>query len=64
MLPPVMGSMLEFGTIENPEQLRIYLSGDTVMVQELRQIPVRFPGIDAGVQHLGGTTPAAGQWSQ
>src|SRR6195952_5529838 len=60
LLPPVMGSMLEFGTTEHPEQLRIYLSGDTLMVQELRQIPARFPDIDTGVLHLGGTTLPGG----
>jgi L-ascorbate metabolism protein UlaG (beta-lactamase superfamily) len=60
LLPPVMGSMLEFGTIANPEQLRIYLSGDTLMVQELKEIPARFPAIDAGVLHLGGTTLPGG----
>jgi L-ascorbate metabolism protein UlaG (beta-lactamase superfamily) len=60
LLPPVMGSMLEFGTIEHPGQLRIYLSGDTLMVEELRQIPDRFTDIDAGVLHLGGTTLPGG----
>lgn len=60
LLPPVMGSMLEFGTTERLAQLRIYLSGDTLMVQELQQIPVRFPDIDAGVLHLGGTTLPGG----
>jgi L-ascorbate metabolism protein UlaG (beta-lactamase superfamily) len=60
LLPPVMGSMLEFGTVERPAQLRIYLSGDTLMVEELRQIPDRFSNIDAGVLHLGGTTLPGG----
>jgi len=55
-----MGSMLEFGTLDQPAQLRIYLSGDTLMVEELREIPVRFRDIDAGVLHLGGTTLPGG----
>jgi L-ascorbate metabolism protein UlaG (beta-lactamase superfamily) len=31
------------------------VSGDTLLVDELREIPVRFESIDAGVLHLGGT---------
>ena len=53
MLPPVMGTMLEFSS--NGGTRRLYISGDTLMVDELREIPVRFEAIDAGVLHLGGT---------
>jgi L-ascorbate metabolism protein UlaG (beta-lactamase superfamily) len=52
-LPPVMGSMLEFA--DGSARRRLYVSGDTLLVDELRQIPVRFQSIDAGVLHLGGT---------
>lgn len=55
LLPPVMGSMLEFGPIDGPVDLRVYLTGDTLLVDELHQIPQRFPDIDAAVLHLGGT---------
>jgi L-ascorbate metabolism protein UlaG (beta-lactamase superfamily) len=55
LLPPVMGSMLEFGPVAGPVQLRVYLSGDTLLIEELRQIPQRYPSIDAAVLHLGGT---------
>ncbi|HEY0168729.1 MAG TPA: MBL fold metallo-hydrolase [Jatrophihabitans sp.] len=55
VLPPVMGSLLEFGSLSRPVQLRMYLTGDTLFVDDLREIPVRYPVIDAAVLHLGGT---------
>ncbi|MDQ1744295.1 MAG: hypothetical protein QOE23_2634 [Pseudonocardiales bacterium] len=55
VLPPVMGSLLEFGPITGPVRLRMYLTGDTLFVEELHEIPVRYPAIDAAVLHLGGT---------
>jgi L-ascorbate metabolism protein UlaG (beta-lactamase superfamily) len=38
-------------------QLRkcLYISGDTVVFNELREIPKRYPGIDLALIHLGGT---------
>ena len=60
LLPPVMGSMLEFGPLSGHVQLRLYLSGDTLLIDDLRQIPGRFPDIDAAVLHLGGTTLPGG----
>ena len=54
LLPPVMGSMLEFGGPDGDTR-RVYVSGDTLFVEELREIPRRFPVVDAGVLHLGGT---------
>ena len=55
LLPPVMGSMLEFGPLSGESGLRVYLSGDTLLIEDLREIPRRYPGIDAAVLHLGGT---------
>ncbi|MCV7280909.1 MBL fold metallo-hydrolase [Mycolicibacterium flavescens] len=52
-LPPVMGSLIEFS--DGTNRCRLYVSGDTLMVDELREIPVRFDSIDVGVLHLGGT---------
>lgn len=52
-LPPVMGSMIEFS--DGSAHRRLYVSGDTLFVDDLREIPVRFDSIDAGVLHLGGT---------
>lgn len=60
LLPPVMGTMFEFGHLGGPVQRRLYVSGDTLMVDELREIPVRFNSIDAGILHLGGTRLPAG----
>src|SRR3954471_1876843 len=40
VLPPVMGSLLEFGPLTGPVQLRMYLTGDTLLVDDLREIPV------------------------
>lgn len=55
VLPPVMGSMLEFQTPENETRLRLYISGDTLVHERLREIPRRYPGIDLALLHLGGT---------
>jgi L-ascorbate metabolism protein UlaG (beta-lactamase superfamily) len=55
LLPPVMGTMIEFRSAREEWRRRIYVSGDTLMVEELEEIPVRFPSIDAGLVHLGGT---------
>lgn len=55
VLPPVMGSLLEFGPASGEVELRMYLTGDTLFVDELHEIPVRYPLIDAAVVHLGGT---------
>jgi L-ascorbate metabolism protein UlaG (beta-lactamase superfamily) len=60
LLPAVMGSMLEFGTTDNPLQRRLYVSGDTLLIDELGEIPLRFSAIEAGIVHLGGTRLPAG----
>jgi L-ascorbate metabolism protein UlaG (beta-lactamase superfamily) len=59
-LPPVIGTMLEFGPAGGGPQRRLYISGDTLLIDELAEIPVRFQSIDAGVLHLGGTRLPAG----
>jgi L-ascorbate metabolism protein UlaG (beta-lactamase superfamily) len=56
LLPPVMGSLLEFGPIAGEVELRIYITGDTLFIDDLREIPRRYPSIDAAVVHVGGTT--------
>jgi L-ascorbate metabolism protein UlaG (beta-lactamase superfamily) len=53
-LPPVMGSMLEFGTVDET-RLRLYISGDTLVHEQLKEIPRRYPEIDLALLHLGGT---------
>jgi L-ascorbate metabolism protein UlaG (beta-lactamase superfamily) len=55
LLPQVMGTMLDFETATGKHPLRIYISGDTLMYKELREIPKRYPDIDLALLHLGGT---------
>ena len=54
-LPPVMGSMLEFQPREGRTALRLYITGDTLLHDDLNEIPRRYPDIDLGLFHLGGT---------
>jgi L-ascorbate metabolism protein UlaG (beta-lactamase superfamily) len=54
VLPPVMGSMLEYGPSEQPD-LRLYITGDTLIHDRLREIPARYPDIHLALLHLGGT---------
>jgi L-ascorbate metabolism protein UlaG (beta-lactamase superfamily) len=55
LLPPVMGSVVEFGPASGGTALRIYLSGDTLPFDGLREVGERFPDIHLAVLHLGGT---------
>jgi L-ascorbate metabolism protein UlaG (beta-lactamase superfamily) len=55
MLPPVMGSMLEFGRAGGDTALRLYITGDTLVHEDLREIPKRYPDIQLALFHLGGT---------
>ena len=55
LLPPVMGSMLEFESARGGTGLRMYISGDTLIHERLREIPRRFPDVDLALLHLGGT---------
>jgi len=57
--------MLELGYKSTPSDdssfesgYRIYISGDTLMIDELKEIPERYKGqnIDLMLIHLGGTT--------
>ncbi len=54
-LPEVMGSILDFETETGTQTLRLYISGDTLVIDELKEIPRKFPDIDIGLFHLGGT---------
>jgi L-ascorbate metabolism protein UlaG (beta-lactamase superfamily) len=60
--------MLEFGRATPPPRpvesgpprrgeiaFRLYISGDTLVHDALRLIPARFPQVDLGLFHLGGT---------
>ncbi len=54
-LPPVMGSMLTFQNASGKTLFHLYISGDTIMHDKLAEIPQRYPDIDMGLFHLGGT---------
>lgn len=54
-LPETMGSLLEFLDPQEKPLYRIYISGDTLVFDDIRQIPERFPEIDLALLHLGGT---------
>lgn len=54
-LPETVGSLLEFLDPQEKVLYRIYISGDTLVFDDIRQIPERFPEIDLALLHLGGT---------
>ena len=55
LLMPVNGHMLDFS--RNADHLyRLYITGDTMLVDSLEDIPRRYPDIDLGLIHTGGTT--------
>jgi L-ascorbate metabolism protein UlaG (beta-lactamase superfamily) len=57
-LPQVMGSILDFQTNDSSHQhlLRLYITGDTLVFDEIKEIPKQYPNIDIALLHLGGTT--------
>ncbi len=59
LLPPVMGSLLELEQ-DGEVRGRVYLTGDTLMDDRVREIARRFPDIGLAVVHLGGTTLPGG----
>ena len=54
LLPPVMGSMVEF-VLGGRATFRLYITGDTLLHEGLGEIPRRYPEIDMGLIHLGAT---------
>lgn len=55
VLPEVMGSMLEFGSMDGSSRFRLYITGDTLVIDDLKEIPRRYPDLDLALLHLGGT---------
>lgn len=55
LLPKVMGSVLDFGPDAAAPDYRMYISGDTLVIDDIKAVPQRFPGIDLALLHLGGT---------
>jgi L-ascorbate metabolism protein UlaG (beta-lactamase superfamily) len=54
LLPSVMGSMLDF-SVDGKPGYRMYITGDTLVYDDLREIPRRYPDVDLALLHLGGT---------
>jgi L-ascorbate metabolism protein UlaG (beta-lactamase superfamily) len=54
-LPDVMGSMLDFEDAGGRRMMRLYITGDTLIHDDINEIPKRFPGVDLALLHLGGT---------
>jgi len=55
LLPSVMGSVPDFGPNTAAPSYRMYVSGDTLIHDDLKAIPQRFPGVGLALLHLGGT---------
>jgi len=53
VLPEVMGSLLEFSSPSGNSVL--YITGDTLVFDDIKEIPRRYPEIDLALLHLGGT---------
>jgi L-ascorbate metabolism protein UlaG (beta-lactamase superfamily) len=53
-LPEVMGSMLQFSSPRS-DSFKIYITGDTLVIDDLKEIPQRYPQTDIALLHLGGT---------
>ncbi|HEU4853936.1 MAG TPA: MBL fold metallo-hydrolase [Nitrosospira sp.] len=55
LLPEVMGSMLDFRDKNSLHRYRMYISGDTMVFDDIKEIPRRYPDVDLALLHLGGT---------
>lgn len=54
LLPTVMGTMLDFSSKQG-RAYRTYISGDTLVYDDIAEIPQRYPNVDLALLHLGGT---------
>jgi L-ascorbate metabolism protein UlaG (beta-lactamase superfamily) len=54
-LPQVMGSILDFQTKDGQRLLRLYITGDTLVFDDIKEIPKHYPDVDVALLHLGGT---------
>ena len=55
LLMPVNGHMLDFSR-DGQLLYRLYITGDTMLIDQLKEIPRLYPDIDLGLIHAGGTT--------
>ena len=54
LLPPVMGSVWQYAPASG-DALSMYVTGDTLLIDDLKEVPQRHPSLDLGLWHLGGT---------
>ena len=50
-----MGSLVEFETPDGRRLLRLYVTGDTLVHDDIREIRRRYADVDIALLHLGGT---------
>jgi L-ascorbate metabolism protein UlaG (beta-lactamase superfamily) len=50
-----MGSILEFQSPAEMTHFRMYITGDTLVIDDLKEIPRHYPDINLALLHLGGT---------
>jgi L-ascorbate metabolism protein UlaG (beta-lactamase superfamily) len=60
LLPDVMGTVLEFYPDPGDSDptnfaFKLYITGDTLFIDDLQEIPVRYPELNLALLHLGGT---------
>jgi len=61
-MPQVMGSILDFQAANETTNrtyhrlFRLYITGDTMVFDDIKDIPKRYPDVDVALFHLGGTT--------
>jgi L-ascorbate metabolism protein UlaG (beta-lactamase superfamily) len=54
-LPQVIGSILDFHTKDGQRLFRLYITGDTLVFDYIKEIPKRYSDIDVALLHPGGT---------
>jgi L-ascorbate metabolism protein UlaG (beta-lactamase superfamily) len=47
--------MVEFQSSSKGSLFRLYITGDTLVIDDLKEIPRRYPDINLALLHLGGT---------
>ncbi len=55
LMPEVMGTMLEWRANNGSSLFRMYISGDTLVYDQIAEISRRYPDINLALVHLGGT---------
>jgi L-ascorbate metabolism protein UlaG (beta-lactamase superfamily) len=61
LMPPVMGVLVDFLDAGGEVDLRIYISGDTLLFRGVAEVAQRYPDIDLVIVHLGGTRLPGGR---